>query len=175
MFFSASIALASMLSLSKITVNSAPVVGRDVVPQACTQPLFRGLCTPLNGTSCTNTLGVLSLVLNRDANCAAFPLPDCEIGVGALEQFSDDSLDLTGKIIQSVQCFENPGTVNGFTAGSEADIEQEQADEEAANGFVPTPPANCTPGPITASPEEQAEADANGVVLSGPVTRTFDD
>ncbi|KAJ6554163.1 hypothetical protein B0H19DRAFT_1071592 [Mycena capillaripes] len=141
MFLSASIALASILSLYKISVHSAPVVARDVVPQACTQPLFGGVCTPLNGTECTNTPGVLSLILNRDADCAAFPLPDCQIGVGALEQFSDDSFDLTGKGIQSVQCFENAGTVNGFTEGSEADIEQEKFDE--ANG-VPTPPVNCT-------------------------------
>jgi len=45
-----------------------------------------------------------------------------------LEQFSDDSEDLQG--IQSVQCFENVGTVDGFTEGSEADIENEAQDAE---------------------------------------------
>ncbi|KAJ7112511.1 hypothetical protein C8R44DRAFT_882281 [Mycena epipterygia] len=131
MFFAASIALVSMLALSQITVNSAPVSLRSVVPQACTLPSGGGTCTPLNGTSCTNTPGVQSLILNPDADCAAFPLPDCTFNSGqvVLEQFSDDSQNLQG--IQSVQCFENVGTVDGFTAGSEADLENEKIDAKA--------------------------------------------
>ncbi|KAJ6567940.1 hypothetical protein DFH09DRAFT_1080857 [Mycena vulgaris] len=192
MFFPALIAIASVLSLSKISVTSAPVVRpgsirscavpdkrsfqtvRDVVPQACTLPFGGGVCTPLNGTSCTNTPGIQSLILNLDADCAAFPLPDCEVGQGALEQFSDDSQHLEGKGIQSVQCFENVGTVNGATAGSPEDIAQEAADADEAEGIVRIPPPNCVEGPVQVSPEQQAEADADGIVLSGPITCTFD-
>ncbi|KAJ6522236.1 hypothetical protein DFH09DRAFT_1424094 [Mycena vulgaris] len=122
---------------------AAPVTVRDVVPQACTLPFGGGVCTPLNGTSCTNTPGIQSLILNLDADCAAFPLPDCEVGQGALEQFSDDSQHLEGKGIQSVQCFENVGTVNGATAGSPEDIAQEAADADEAEGIVRIPPPNC--------------------------------
>jgi hypothetical protein len=43
------------------------------VSQFCTGPAFRGVCTPLNGTSCTNTPGIQSLILNPDADCLAFP------------------------------------------------------------------------------------------------------
>ncbi|KAF7342470.1 hypothetical protein MVEN_01836500 [Mycena venus] len=136
MFFSASIALASILSLSKFAVNSAPVTARTVVPQFCTGVNGTGTCTPLDGTSCTETPGIQSLVLNRDADCAAFPLPNCDFNVdqAVLELFSDDSQDIGDKGIQSVQCFENEGTVNGFTAGSSFDIDQEAAD--AANGVL---------------------------------------
>ncbi|KAJ7442043.1 hypothetical protein FB451DRAFT_1377130 [Mycena latifolia] len=119
MFFSASIALTSILSFSKITVNSAPVTGRSLVQQACTLPAFSSACTPLNGTVCTNTPGIQSLLLNADADCAAFTLPDCQFTPDqpALEEFSDTSEHLEGLGIQSVQCFENAGTVNGFTQG----------------------------------------------------------
>ncbi|KAJ7844921.1 hypothetical protein B0H14DRAFT_988565 [Mycena olivaceomarginata] len=132
MFFSASMALASLLSLSQLTVNSAPVT-RAIVDAFCTGV---GECRPLAGVGlCTNTPNIVSLVLNADADCAAFPLPDCQFdaGSGVLELFSDDSQNLRGKGIQSVQCFDNAGTVNGFTAGSEADIEQEAVDK--ANGI----------------------------------------
>ncbi|KAJ7661154.1 hypothetical protein B0H17DRAFT_1144757 [Mycena rosella] len=175
MFLAASIALASILSLSKFTVNSAPVTARQGrVAQFCTGDLFGGVCTPLNGTSCTNTPGVESLVLNRDANCQAFPLPDCAFNStqSALQVFSDISLHLAGKGIQSVQCVENAGTENGNPVGSAAALAQEVADSDASQGIVIDPPANCTEGPVEASPEEQASAAANGIVLSGPVTCT---
>ncbi|KAJ7661152.1 hypothetical protein B0H17DRAFT_1212339 [Mycena rosella] len=138
MFFTAWIALASIPSLSTFTVNSAPVTVRDIVPQFCTLPLGGGVCTPLNGTECTNTPGIQSLLLNTDADCAAFPSPDCTFagsGKPVLEQFSDDSQHLEGKGIQSVQCFENVGTANGFTIGSEADLETQAID--AAAGASP--------------------------------------
>ncbi|KAJ7478532.1 hypothetical protein FB451DRAFT_1453167 [Mycena latifolia] len=150
--------------------------GRSVVQQACTLPVFGGTCTPLNGTACTNTPGLQSLMLNPDADCAAFTLPDCQFTPDqpALEEFSDTSEHLEGLGIQSVQCFENAGTVNGFTQGSPEDIAQEQADEDAADGIVLTPPANCTEGPIDISADQQREDDADGIVVSGPITCSFD-
>lgn len=101
-------------------------------------------------------------------------LADCLFnpGQGALEQFADDSQNLAALGIQSVQCFENVGTVDGLTAGSPEANAQEVADSDAADGFVPSPPLNCTEGPVPASPEEQAQAAADGVILSGPVTCT---
>jgi hypothetical protein len=51
-----------------------------------------------------------------------------DVSEGAIEQFSDDSQDLGGKGIQSVQCFTRPGTVNGITAGTPEDAKQEAAD-----------------------------------------------
>ncbi|KAF8190992.1 hypothetical protein K438DRAFT_1762916 [Mycena galopus ATCC 62051] len=136
MFFSASIALASIVSLSQFAVNSAPVVrspgsGRGAILHGTNGS---GTCTPLAGNGvCTNTPGIQSLILNADADCAAFPEPNCGFSAtqAVLEQFSDDSQDLSGKGIQSVQCFDDVGTVNGFTAGSTADIEQEAADRAA--------------------------------------------
>ncbi|KAJ7155059.1 hypothetical protein C8R46DRAFT_1196619 [Mycena filopes] len=138
MFFSASIAVVSILSLSYTAVHSAPVRPRTVVQQACTGINGTGVCTPLNtGDACTNTPGLQSLILNPDADCFAFPLPNCDFDVHdsqlhpVREQFSDDSFDLSGKGIQSVQCPEVEGTVNGFTAGSAEDVEQEKADKAA--------------------------------------------
>ncbi|KAJ6609517.1 hypothetical protein B0H10DRAFT_2063756 [Mycena sp. CBHHK59/15] len=129
MFFSASIALTFVLSLSGIAVHSAPVVARDFVPQACTGPNGTGTCTPLNVASpntsgpainsaaCTNVSNPRSFVLNEDNDCASFPLPDCQIGQGfATEHFSDDSDDLPAGI-QSVSCEADPGFVNGLLAG----------------------------------------------------------
>ncbi|KAF7341424.1 hypothetical protein MVEN_01879500 [Mycena venus] len=170
MFSAALIAFAFVLSLSKLNVNSAPV--KTVVPQFCTGPVFQGVCTPLNGTSCTNTPGIQSLILNPDADCSAFPLPNCKFNIdqAVLELFSDTEEELGGKGIQSVQCVEVPGTVNGFTAGSPADIAQEAADFAAANGIDVSPPVKCVEGPVQATPEEIALADANGITLSGPVT-----
>ncbi|KAJ7436428.1 hypothetical protein FB451DRAFT_1454753 [Mycena latifolia] len=120
--------------------------------------------------------GLQSLMLNPDADCAAFTLPDCQFTPDqpALEEFSDTSEHLEGLGIQSVQCFENAGTVNGFTQGSPEDIAQEQADEDAADGIVLTPPANCTEGPIDISADQQREDDADGIVVSGPITCSFD-
>ncbi|KAF7365953.1 hypothetical protein MVEN_00470700 [Mycena venus] len=137
MLFPASIALVSLLSL--LTANSAPVEVRAVVQQFCTGPNGTGTCTPLNGADCTNTPGIASLILNRDADCAAFPLPDCKFGfeegdAPVKELFSDDSQNIAGEGIQSVSCDNVAGTVNGFTAGSSFDIEQEK--EDAANGVL---------------------------------------
>ncbi|KAJ6529601.1 hypothetical protein B0H19DRAFT_1242679 [Mycena capillaripes] len=179
MLFAASIALASFIAFSKITVNSAPLNVRTIVQQACTGPTGRGTCIPLrgtNGTLCTNTPGLQSLLLNRDADCSAFPQPNCKfdpVTEFVIELFSDDSDDLGNRNIQSVQCAQAIGTVNGFTAGSDADIAQEKADFAAANGLEVDPLPHCTEGPVTATPEEQAQADANGITLSGPVTCTF--
>ncbi|KAJ7314790.1 hypothetical protein DFH08DRAFT_972527 [Mycena albidolilacea] len=134
--FPASIALVSVLSL--ITVNSAPVE-RAVTQQFCTGVNGTGTCTPLNGADCTNTPGVASLILNRDADCDAFPQADCKFGfeegdAPVQELFSDDSQDIRNLGILSVSCGNFPGTVNGFTAGSSFDIEQEKTD--AAKGVL---------------------------------------
>ncbi|KAK7038598.1 hypothetical protein R3P38DRAFT_2615788 [Favolaschia claudopus] len=128
MFFSASIAVLSVLSLSAL---SAPLASRARVnPQFCTGTNGSGTCKPITLESCTNTPGVQSLVLNADADCAAFPLPNCDFNAGqaVFEQFSDDSQSIGAKKIQSVLCFENEGTVNGFTKGSKEDLETEAAD-----------------------------------------------
>ncbi|KAJ6566288.1 hypothetical protein B0H19DRAFT_1257540 [Mycena capillaripes] len=135
MFFAASIALASILSYT--AVNSAPLTARSGEQQACSLPNGGGICIPINANGgCTNIPGVLSLVLNQDADCAAFPSADCKQNVNDVvsELFSDDSQDLTGKSFLSVQCFNDAGTVNGFTKGSKQDIEQEGVDE--ANGVL---------------------------------------
>ncbi|KAK7019623.1 hypothetical protein R3P38DRAFT_3199289 [Favolaschia claudopus] len=71
MFFSASIAVVSALSLSAF---SAPLASRARLnPQFCTGTNGSGTCKPITLESCTNTPGVQSLVLNADADCAAFP------------------------------------------------------------------------------------------------------
>ncbi|KAJ7155061.1 hypothetical protein C8R46DRAFT_1356330 [Mycena filopes] len=185
MFVTASIAFASLLFLPHIAVRSAPV-RRDTgttpfhldlppfIPQACTGPTFAGDCTPINGTACTNAPGsaIVSLSVAEDASCTVFTQPNCQSPTPQ-KQFSDNSFDLSALGIQSVQCVEDKGTVNGLQAGSAESIAHQTADEQAADGFVPSPPANCTEGPVTASAEEQASAAANGVVLSGPVTCTF--
>ncbi|KAJ7923631.1 hypothetical protein B0H13DRAFT_1864775 [Mycena leptocephala] len=90
-----------------------------------------GSCTALADV-CTNTPGIQSLILNLDADCAGFPLPDCKFNSGqaVVELFSDDSDFLGSKGIQSVLCSNIDGTVNGFTAGSAEDREQEAVDEE---------------------------------------------
>jgi hypothetical protein len=72
-----------------------------------------------------------------------FSQPDCKfdaINQFVKELFSDQEEELGSEGIQSVQCFEVAGTVNGFTAGSPEDIEQEAIDFAAANGEEFTPP-----------------------------------
>ncbi|KAJ7844889.1 hypothetical protein B0H14DRAFT_3455300 [Mycena olivaceomarginata] len=112
-----------------MTVTGAPVTARArVVPQFCTGPNGTGTCTPLNANGvCTDTPGIQSLIINADADCLAFTAHNCAGGIPR-EQFSDDSQDLTGSGIRSVNCDEFPGTVNGFTAGSAIDIAQEAQD-----------------------------------------------
>ncbi|KAJ7635542.1 hypothetical protein DFH06DRAFT_1479164 [Mycena polygramma] len=137
MFFSASIALASILSFSYTAVNSAPLAIRETTQTFCTLPNGGGACTPLNASGvCTNTPNMQSLVLNQDADCAAFTAPDCVNEGGVSEEFSDTSQNLAAKGFQSVQCFNNVGFVNGFSKGSTADVEQEAVDE-AAGVLVP--------------------------------------
>ncbi|KAJ7183689.1 hypothetical protein C8R46DRAFT_1027363 [Mycena filopes] len=182
MFTTALIAFASVLLLS---VNSAPVhyYPRDdagltftlpaFVPQFCTQPELGGTCTPLKDAACTSTPNVQSLSLAEDAQCTVFTTPDCTGPALPQPQFSDNSLDLSKLNIQSVNCAEVAGTVNGLQAGSAASIAHQQADSEAANGIVSQPAGNCTEGAVNATPEEQAAAKANGIELSGPVTCTF--
>ncbi|KAJ6563954.1 hypothetical protein B0H19DRAFT_1140085 [Mycena capillaripes] len=130
MLFAASIAiaLASILSIS----SSAPIAKRTIVQQVCTGAQGGGVCTPLNGPSCTNTPGIQSLLLNLDADCAGFPEPNCQFSTGqiVLELFSDDSQFLGGRGIQSVMCSNIEGTINGFTAGSPQDLEQQAIDQE---------------------------------------------
>ncbi|KAJ7844886.1 hypothetical protein B0H14DRAFT_2584972 [Mycena olivaceomarginata] len=170
MFFAASIALTFVLSFSKITDASFQTIEdrlqtvRNVVPQFCTGPVFRGVCTSINGT----------LVHQHAGNPIPHPQPGCRLLCIPFvkELFSDQEEELGSEGIQSVQCFEVAGTVNGFTAGSPEDIEQEASDFAAANGEEFTPPPKCTQGPVQATPEEQRLADANGITLSGPVTCT---
>ncbi|KAJ7663405.1 hypothetical protein DFH06DRAFT_1471334 [Mycena polygramma] len=139
MFFPASIALASILSFSYTAVNSAPVAIRETTQTFCTLPNGGGTCTPIKASGvCTNTPNMQSLVLNQDADCAAFTAPDCDgtQPFSAFEEFSDDSQDLADKGFQSVRCFNNVGSVNGIAKGSAEDVEQEAADE-AAGVLVP--------------------------------------
>lgn len=121
------------------------------MPQFCTGPNGTGTCTPLNANGvCTYTPGIRSLIINADADCLVFTCVqihstclrslqltssahNCAGGIPR-EQFSDDSQDLTGSGIRSVNCDEFPGTVNGFTAGSAIDIAQEAQD--TANGIA---------------------------------------
>ncbi|KAJ7028275.1 hypothetical protein C8F04DRAFT_1113819 [Mycena alexandri] len=181
MFATASIAFACILLLPQIAVKSAPVhFVRDFeftlpafVPQFCTAPELGGTCTPLNNGTCTPTPGVQSLSLAQDAECTAFTSTDCSGQALQQPQFSDNSLDLSALNIASVQCSEVANTVNGLQAGSAASIAHQQADSEAAAGIVSQPAGNCTEGPVQASAAEQAEAAANGIPLSGPVTCTF--
>ncbi|KAJ7881579.1 hypothetical protein B0H14DRAFT_2704994 [Mycena olivaceomarginata] len=105
--FPASIALVSILSL--ITVNSAPVE-RAVTQQFCTGVNGTGTCTPLNGADCTTP--------PDQADC----------------KFGFEEGDAPEPRILSVSCGNFPGTVNGFTAGSSFDIEQEKTD--AAKGVL---------------------------------------
>ncbi|KAJ7814197.1 hypothetical protein B0H14DRAFT_3477191 [Mycena olivaceomarginata] len=113
MFCSASIVIASFLSLSSFSVNSAPVNGgARVVQQFCSGPNGTGTCTPLNGTSCTNTPGIQSLILNADSDCSGFP----------------------GEGILSVSCETIDGLVTGFTTGTPEDIAQEAKDTK--NGIA---------------------------------------
>ncbi|KAJ7635543.1 hypothetical protein DFH06DRAFT_1303057 [Mycena polygramma] len=138
MFFSASIALASVLFLSYTTVNSAPVAVREFTQTFCTLPNGGGDCTPLNASGvCTNTPNMQSLVLNQDADCAAFTATDCDASQGSvIEEFSDDSQNLAGKGFQSVVCYNLVGFVNGAAKGSPEDIAQEKIDK-AAGVLVP--------------------------------------
>jgi hypothetical protein len=64
--------------------------------------------------------------------------PDCQFGAGEAVQelFSDDSQDIGSLNIQSVQCFDNAGFVNGAAQGSPEDIAQE-AQDKAAGDLVP--------------------------------------
>ncbi|KAK7019618.1 hypothetical protein R3P38DRAFT_3273369 [Favolaschia claudopus] len=135
MLFSASIAVVSVLSLSAFTAHSAPLAPRRVIPQFCTGTNGGGICEPINIGSCTETPDVQSLILNADADCVAFHFPNCKgsSGEAPFELFSDDSQSIGGRRVKSVSCDEFEGTVNGFTKGSAADIEQEAADR--ANGI----------------------------------------
>ncbi|KAJ7754650.1 hypothetical protein DFH07DRAFT_959675 [Mycena maculata] len=138
MLFVASITFASVLLLSNVAVNSSPVALRQLenTQLACSLPNSGGICSPIGIGGCTNTPGVQSLVLDADADCAAFRAPDCTfpVGQGTLEEFSDTAQNLAGLGIQSVQCFVNTGTVDGFTAGTPQDITNEAND--AVNGIV---------------------------------------
>ncbi|KAJ7677706.1 hypothetical protein DFH06DRAFT_1465619 [Mycena polygramma] len=134
MFFSASIALTFVLSLSGIAVHSAPIAARqDFVPQACSGPNGTGTCTDLNVASpntsgpainpaaCTNVDGPQSLVLNEDNDCVSFLNADCTIDFTnpndfAVEHFSDDSGTIRAGI-KSISCEADPGFVNGLLAG----------------------------------------------------------
>ncbi|KAJ7100841.1 hypothetical protein B0H15DRAFT_796526 [Mycena belliarum] len=125
MFFSASIAITFVLSLSGIAVRSAPLAAReDFVPQACTGTKGSGTCTPIKvgdvtADACTNVSNVRSLKMNVDNDCVSFPLPNCTFDFAdsnsfASEHFSNDSDDLSATTIQSITCQAVPGLVNGL-------------------------------------------------------------
>ncbi|KAF7329607.1 hypothetical protein MKEN_00223700 [Mycena kentingensis (nom. inval.)] len=102
---------------------------RAITPQFCTGPLGTGTCSPLNGSECTNTPGIQTLLLNAETQCAGWKLPDCEaagINDGAYEIYSNTAL--AGLTVQSVECDEFPGTVNGWTRGSPQDIGEQRED-----------------------------------------------
>ncbi|KAJ7161178.1 hypothetical protein C8R46DRAFT_1194484 [Mycena filopes] len=137
MFFSASIALTFVLSLSGIAVHSAPIkiaARADFVPQACSGPNGSGTCVDLNvaqpnetgpainPAACTNVDSPVSLVLNVDNDCVSFPNADCQLdfenGDFATEHFSnDDDINSLAPGIKSISCEADPGFVNGLLAG----------------------------------------------------------
>ncbi|KAK7039873.1 hypothetical protein R3P38DRAFT_3469021 [Favolaschia claudopus] len=161
MFSTALTALVYMLSVPSITVvTGAPVahsesilarvrarlfpsllsesvVASPFAPKFCTGINGRGTCKPVTPGECTNTPGIVSLVLNKkDADCLAYTRPDCknEVEDTVSEFFADDSEDLRGRGLQSVLCTQVAGTVFGFTAGTEAAQAEDKFAQE--NGFV---------------------------------------
>ncbi|KAJ7176897.1 hypothetical protein C8R46DRAFT_1030149 [Mycena filopes] len=129
MFFSASIALTFVLSLSGIAVRSAPIAARaDFVPQACSGPNGSGTCVDLNvaprnqptdAAACTNVDSPVSLVMNVDNDCVSFPNADCNLdfekGDFAVEHFSsDDNINSLAPGIKSISCQAFDGLVNGL-------------------------------------------------------------
>ncbi|KAJ7028821.1 hypothetical protein C8F04DRAFT_1237309 [Mycena alexandri] len=138
MFFSASIALTFVLSLSGIAVHSAPIkmaARADFVPKACSGPNGTGTCVDLNVASpnptgpainpaaCTNVNSPVSLVMNVDNDCVSFKNADCHIDFTnpddfATEHFSNDpDINSLAPGILSISCEADPGDVNGLTAG----------------------------------------------------------
>ncbi|KAJ7721615.1 hypothetical protein B0H16DRAFT_1602295 [Mycena metata] len=129
MFFSASIALTFVLSLSGIAVHSAPVkiaARADFVPKACSGPNGTGTCVELGVTigdgrgTCTNVDSPVSLVLNVDNDCVSTQNPDCALDFNnpndvAVEHFSDDAdINNLAPGIKSISCQAIPGLVNGL-------------------------------------------------------------
>ncbi|KAJ7023726.1 hypothetical protein C8F04DRAFT_1401500 [Mycena alexandri] len=129
MFFSASIALTFVLSLSGIAVRSAPVkiaARADFVPKACSGPNGTGTCVELGVTigdgrgTCTNVDSSVSLVLNVDNDCVSTQNADCTLDFTnpsdvAVEHFSDDAdINNLPPGIKSISCQAIPGLVNGL-------------------------------------------------------------
>ncbi|KAJ6532363.1 hypothetical protein B0H19DRAFT_1187379 [Mycena capillaripes] len=132
MFFSASIALALILSFSNIAVHAAPIdVGPEFVPLVCTGPTGTGTCTSLkvaslireggrrlalNPAGCTNVASPQSMILNIDNACITFGEPNCQLDRATLADvglhFSDDS-DTMPAGVKSISCLALPGTFNG--------------------------------------------------------------
>ncbi|KAJ7763300.1 hypothetical protein B0H16DRAFT_1804290 [Mycena metata] len=119
MFFSASIALTFILSLSGIAVRSAPVKNTaraDFVPKACSGPNGTGTCVELGVTqglgrgTCTNVEDPASLILNEDNDCVSLPHPDCFLDFNnpsdiAVEHFSTDKdINNLAPGIKSLSC-----------------------------------------------------------------------
>ncbi|KAJ7748345.1 hypothetical protein B0H16DRAFT_1888444 [Mycena metata] len=131
MFFSASIALTLILSMSGIAVQSAPVVrhlffvsnpdpqhsGISIQiprqttdePQACSDFNGQGLCFPIPigpGGECIAVSNIKSLILpNNGAECFTYGSTDCSVtdsGVGDLPG-SGNIFDFNGT--KSVECF----------------------------------------------------------------------
>ncbi|KAJ6458248.1 hypothetical protein C8R45DRAFT_942841 [Mycena sanguinolenta] len=144
MFSPASIAVlvaTALLPLSQITVHSAPVTRATAITEKwCTGPNGTGTCTTLPPDTCTNTPGIQSLILNADADCDVFPLPNCDFdvlnGLAVSEFFSDDSQNMGGNGFQSVNCGHVKGTVNGAAVGSPEDKELEAEDTAAGIAIV---------------------------------------
>ncbi|KAJ6481426.1 hypothetical protein C8R47DRAFT_1218211 [Mycena vitilis] len=149
MFFSASITLTFVLSLSRITLLtvhiSTQTTRQNLVPQACSGPNGTGTCTDLNVASpntsgpaispaaCTNVEEPQSLVLNENNDCVSF-LVDCTINFDNLndltvEHFSDDSGTIRAGI-KSISCEADLGFVNGLVAGFQGYVDAGQRNEE---------------------------------------------
>ncbi|KAJ7035489.1 hypothetical protein C8F04DRAFT_1394838 [Mycena alexandri] len=110
MFFSASIALTLVLSISGIAVHSAPVIPRQTnEPQACSDFNGQGLCFPIPigpGGECIAVSNIKSLILPNGAECFTYGSTDCSpidgSGVGDLPG-SGNIFDFNGT--KSVECF----------------------------------------------------------------------
>ncbi|KAJ7895635.1 hypothetical protein B0H14DRAFT_2681211 [Mycena olivaceomarginata] len=111
MFFSASIALTLILSISGIAVHSAPVIPRQTTdePQACSDFNGQGVCFPIPigpGGECISVSNIKSLILpNNGAECLTYGSTDCSVtdsGVGDLPG-SGNIFDFNGT--KSVECF----------------------------------------------------------------------
>ncbi|KAJ7669050.1 hypothetical protein B0H14DRAFT_3072977 [Mycena olivaceomarginata] len=107
MFFSASIALTLILSISGIAVHSAPVIPRQTTaePQACSDFNGQGTCFPIPigpGGECIAVSNIKSLILPNNGGRVSTDCSVTDSGVGDLPG-SGNIFDFNGT--KSVECF----------------------------------------------------------------------